>query len=365
MFGLLQDITARKQVEESLRESEQRYRIFFEGAESIKLIIDPSTGAIIDANQAAVRFYGYSLEQLQNKFLYDINILPKNQLLCMLEKVVADGKGHFYFKHRLSNHDIRDVEIHSSPIFIGGRDLIQSSIHDVTELRRLEQIKEDVERIIRHDLKTPLGGIINIITLMREDNLTNEQREILCLVAISGRKMLSQINSSLEMHKIETGTYRMTPKDCDPVLMARENADMLALGMGRDPGLVRIREQVPAGREQGLTLTTDPLLLDIVVMNLVRNALEANAPDEFVDVDLSVADGHLVLAITNPHPVPVQVRDCFFEKYATCDKVGGTGLGTYSAAIMTRTMGGRIAMDTSEQSGTTVTVRLPLDPPVR
>ena len=257
----------------------------------------------------------------------------------MLEKVVADGKGHFYFKHRLSNHDIRDVEIHSSPIFIGGRDLIQSSIHDVTELRRLEQIKEDVERIIRHDLKTPLGGIINIITLMREDNLTNEQREILCLVAISGRKMLSQINSSLELHKIEGGTYKLNLEPCDPIQVLQENADMLAMSLNVGRDLIQIRDR-GAVQEEAFSIRTDKMLLDIVVMNLLRNALEASDPDAPVFVDLSVERDALILAISNSRPVPVEIRERFFEKYATAGKKGGTGLGTYSAFIMTRAIGG-------------------------
>ena len=361
MFGLLQDITARKQVEESLRESEQRYRIFFEGAESIKLIIDPSTGAIIDANQAAVRFYGYSLEQLQNKFLYEINTLPNDQLLYILDKVVVDGEGHFYFKHRLSNHDIRDVEIHTSPISIGGRYLIQSSIHDVTELRRLEQIKEDVERIIRHDLKTPLGGIINILNLMREDNLTNEQREILSLVAISGRKMLSQINSSLELHKIEGGTYKLNLEPCNPIQVLQENADMLAMSLNVGRDLIQIRDR-GAVQEEAFSIRTDKMLLDIVVMNLLRNALEASDPDAPVFVDLSVERDALILAISNSRPVPVEIRERFFEKYATAGKKGGTGLGTYSAFIMTRAIGGTIDMETSDETGTKVTVRIPMSP---
>jgi len=232
---------------------------------------------------------------------------------------------------------------------------------DITEIRRLERIKEDVERIVRHDLRTPLGGIISLPLLIKGDNLTPEQRELLDLVAVTGRKILNQINMSLEIYMIETGTYRFAPIPCDPLQIVRENAEILSLSMGRDLSLIQIRTELPTGVE-GLTFPTDPLLLDIVVMNLLSNAVEASRKDEAVSVRISLdEDGReLVLAFSNSQPVPLKVRESFFEKYATAGKVGGTGLGTYSAAIMARAMGGEVDLATGEEIGTTVTVRLPL-----
>jgi signal transduction histidine kinase len=97
-------------------------------------------------------------------------------------------------------------------------------------------------------------------------------------------------------------------------------------------------------------------------MNLMKNAIEASDPESSVFVDMSVRKDELILIISNSRPVPIEVREKFFEKFATSGKKGGTGLGTYSAFIMTRAMGGTIDMETSDETGTKVTVRIPISP---
>jgi len=344
-----------------ITESEERYRSFFTSVEAVKLIVDPVTGAIKDANPAAVELYGYGQEQLQEMFLYDLDMLPKEELLNVLTKTIEQGKGHYCFRHRLASGDILDVEVYTSPVQFRGSQLAMYSIHDVTELRRLEQIKEDVERIVRHDLKAPLNGIINIPQLLLDDNnLTLEQRQMLSMIEASGKKMLRQVNSSLELYKIESGTYRPQALKCDPIKLVRDNIDILSKGMGIEPGLVIIREHAAMDGKNSIPFTTDGLLLDIILMNLLRNAVEASDEGAQVFVDLFEDSEEFTIAISNGRSVPVEIRETFFEKYTTAGKRGGTGLGTYSAALMTRAIGGKIEMETSNEAWTRVTVRIPM-----
>jgi len=63
--------------------------------------------------------------------------------------------------------------------------------------------------------------------------------------------------------------------------------------------------------------------------------------------------------VSNPTPVPTEIVPIFFEKYVTSGKRGGSGLGTYSARLMTECQGGEIRLDVAEDTGTTVSVRLP------
>lgn len=65
------------------------------------------------------------------------------------------------------------------------------------------------------------------------------------------------------------------------------------------------------------------------------------------------------VSIHNKGAVPEEIRDTFFDKYATAGKSGGTGLGTYSARLNAETLGGKISLDTSEENGTTITISFP------
>ena len=128
--------------------SQTRFRQMFEQNESIKLVINPDTGAIVDANPAAARFYGYSIETLQRMKISQINTLTPEEIQERMESVVAEEKSQFIFNHRLASGSIRQVEVHSSPLNIEGRNLLYSTIIDVTDKLRTEAaLRESDERI--------------------------------------------------------------------------------------------------------------------------------------------------------------------------------------------------------------------------
>ena len=122
----------------ALADNAQLYRNLFERNLSVKLFVDPETGAITEANAAACRFYGYSHEQLLAMRIDQINMTTPEQLARELDDARRERRGHFRFRHRLASGQIRDVEVYSGPVERDGRTLLYSIIHDVTERRRLE-----------------------------------------------------------------------------------------------------------------------------------------------------------------------------------------------------------------------------------
>ena len=151
--SVVRDITERKRAEDALRESEERYREMFEKNQAVQLLIEPESGAVIDANPAACEFYGYSLEEFKLKKISDINTLPQAEFESAKERIVSEQRNYFIFRHRLASGEVRDVEVHASPIQAKGRRLIYSIIHDITERRRAEERLRDSEEKFRAQYK--------------------------------------------------------------------------------------------------------------------------------------------------------------------------------------------------------------------
>jgi PAS domain S-box-containing protein len=160
----------RFQVEESLRESEYRFRSMFESNEGIMLLVEPDEGAIEDANPAAAVFYGYPRERLQAMRVEDLNALPPQQVKTQRQRALRGDQSYFVFPHRLAGGEVRTVEVHSSPIHLNGRLLLFSIIHDITERKLLENqildISEQERRRLGQDLHDSLGGQLTGVALM-------------------------------------------------------------------------------------------------------------------------------------------------------------------------------------------------------
>jgi diguanylate cyclase (GGDEF)-like protein/PAS domain S-box-containing protein len=128
-----------KRREDALRESETRYRQMFRNNQAVKLVIDPASGDIIDANPSACEFYGWSPAELKKKKIWEINVLTPDEIRAHMAQAQSQQRTFFVFKHRLASGEIRDVEVHSGPIEVGGRSLLYSIIHDITERRKTEK----------------------------------------------------------------------------------------------------------------------------------------------------------------------------------------------------------------------------------
>ncbi|XGI84103.1 PAS domain S-box protein [Halorutilales archaeon Cl-col2-1] len=142
------DISERKQIESELRRRERQFRAMFERHSAPMLLIEPDTGSIQEANQAAVEFYGYSDDELTSMGIQEINTLSPEQVEEERKKAERQDRNHFVFKHKLSDGEIRTVEVHSSPIEFEGDELLFSIIHDITERRRQEKVRKRFERAI-------------------------------------------------------------------------------------------------------------------------------------------------------------------------------------------------------------------------
>lgn len=217
------------------------------------------------------------------------------------------------------------------------------------------QLREDVERITQHDLKNPLGIIMGFSEMMKDDaGLPEDIRESAGYMTEAAYKMLDMINSSLDLYKMEKGTYLFQPEAVDIIkVINRVFLEMKSFAAACNVKLVLEKEG------QDFTAYAEELLCHSLIANLVRNAIEASSAADTVTTCVR-RENDVQISIHNPGMIPPEIQEHFFDKYATAGKQGGTGLGTYSAKLLAKTQKGRIDFVTSENDGTTLIVHLPL-----
>jgi CheY-like chemotaxis protein len=232
---------------------------------------------------------------------------------------------------------------------------------DYDGMMAMERLKEDVEHITRHDLKGPLAGVIGLVqSLVEAQNLTEDQRSQLRLVEETALQTLNMVNLSSELFKIETGRYTLEPQVIKIAPIIRRIAELSRKTFAVKNLTVAVAKPHGVEDDQLLALG-DPMLCYSLFQNLIKNACEA-APEGSA-VTITVYTGApMRITLDNKGVVPASIRDHFFEKFATAGKQGGTGLGTYSAKLLTEAQQGTIMMETSDEKGQTrITLTLPTE----
>lgn len=222
-----------------------------------------------------------------------------------------------------------------------------------TELARAMRVQEEVERIARHDLKTPLNSIAAIPELLRRHRQPDKDEEaLLAIVERSAKRVLRMVSLSLDLYRMEVGRYAFRPQALDlaaQVLAVTQDLAKEAEAKALDFRIAR--DDFP------LLVRGEETLCYSILANLLKNAVEAAPPGSPVRISLAAGDP-VRLRVHNEGAVPVPIRASFFEKYTTYGKSDGTGLGSYSARLMARVQGGELTMDSADDSGTTLTLEL-------
>lgn len=245
-----------------------------------------------------------------------------------------------------------------SPAWIMGRRLGLAAYH-AERSRALEEsarLREDVDRISRHDLRTPLAGIVGAARLMAQDQrLAPDQQAQVVAVRDAALRALEMVNLSLGLYRMEAGTYELRPEVVDLAGVTERVARDLA-ALTTSTGVTLHIEPAPGGA--AMLAWAEETLCYSILANLVRNAIEATPAGGEVRVTLQAGDPVRVL-VHNPTEIPQAMAGRIFQKYATAGKAGGTGLGTYSARLMARAQGGEVELASRTGAGTTLVVSLP------
>jgi PAS domain S-box-containing protein len=147
---LANEAIERKQAEEALRESEERYYAIFEQAADSIVLIDPETGALVEFNERAYKNLGYTRKQLEKHKISDFEAIESvEETLNHLKKVAKEGTETFETRHRTKSGEIRDVHISTKTISIHGKKFIQGIWRDISDIKRAQEALRESEEKYR------------------------------------------------------------------------------------------------------------------------------------------------------------------------------------------------------------------------
>jgi signal transduction histidine kinase len=230
----------------------------------------------------------------------------------------------------------------------------------ITDLQTANRLKSEFVSTMSHELRTPLHVILGFAEMAYDvDMETTQRRECLARIQDAGRDLLSMIESTLEIGRLETGRDEVRSDEISLPVLLEELHDTCA-SMPREPEVALLWcERVPPAR-----LVSDQRKLSIVLRNLVGNALKFTRRGHVgLTVRVRPAQVEFVVADTG---IGIRERDraAIFEMFRQADqsdsrRFGGTGLGLYIVRRYVEQLGGTIHLESTVGLGSTFTVKVP------
>ena len=404
--GSLQDITERKQAENALAASEERYRALFRDNPDAVYSLD-CKGNFVSANPANEYLSGRQISTLIGMNSLKL-IVPEHRRESIQSFLAARSGEPQNFEMAIRHLDGRRIEIGMTqlPIFVDGeivgvygiakditegkraeealRDLneslenrveqrteaLRTTVADLETLgRELEEAKVAAEAANRakseflanmsHEIRTPMNGVVGMTELLLDTELSDEQREFAGTVRSSGENLLHIINDILDFSKIEAGALRLEDINFDLRTEIEEVAYLLA-ERAHVKGL-----ELLSFVEPGVTtaLRGDPFRLRQVLTNLIGNAIKFTDEGEVsVYANLDSEDDTTVkvrFGVTDTGiGLDPEHRERLFQSFSQADtsttrRYGGTGLGLAISRQIVELMGGEIWVESEPGQGST------------
>jgi signal transduction histidine kinase len=294
-----------------------------------------------------------------------------------MQCVLTEQHNHFYCQHRLMNGQIRDVEVYSGPIFMCGKQLLYSIIHDITErklaeealqrsndqLRELNNQKNEFLGMAAHDLRNPIAVIQNaslVLSRYSSENLSEKQQEFLKKIHDTSKFMLELLNNLLDISKIESGKLELEITKNNYTDFVRKNIEFnrfFATEKDISIDLV-LSDAIPL-------VDFDKNKIEQVLNNLISNAIKYSHPNTMIRVEvLKVKDFVVTKVIDQGQGIQEdELSHVFkaFQKTSTKPTAGekSTGLGLAIVKKIVEGHQGEIGVESEVGKGSTFFFKLP------
>jgi len=247
-----------------------------------------------------------------------------------------------------------------APVVAAGRGAVLV-LHDITDLRRADQIRRDFVANVSHELRTPLTAIKGYAeALIDEPDDPEARQRFLEIIHRHSTRMERLVKDLLRLARLDAGQESVDLATCDVAALAN------SLVADFEPTTREKQQEVRiAVAPNATTLVVDPAKLHDILRNLVENAIHYTPDGGVIEVNADVRDGQYRLAIADTGPgIPAEDLSRVFERFYRVDKSrarpGGTGLGLAIVRNLVHVLGGEVHAGNRETGGAIFTITLPL-----
>ena len=375
---------------------EDRYRLLARNMTDV-IARHGRDGGVLFVSPAAQSLFGCGLADLHGQGLFGrVHVADRPAYLRALGDTAALGESKSVeFRVRCDSAELprvaagqfvwiemrcRPIEQPAADVGIYDRREVVAVLRDVTERKRQEQALEDArteaERAnaaksrflatMSHELRTPLNAIIGFSDMLKKESAlmidSSRRNEYAGLINDSGHHLLAVINGILDMSKIETDNFEITPEPFAPAQVVAGCCDLLTL-RANEAGVTL--ERIPSGELP--EMIADRRALNQILLNLLSNAIRFTDRGGKVTLSARAEAGHITFVVEDTgvgisDEDLARVGEPYFQARASYDRrYGGTGLGLSIVKGLVRLHGGEMEIRSRIGAGTRVSVSLPLD----
>jgi PAS domain S-box-containing protein len=389
LMGTHTDITARKQAEAALRESEERFRQIAESINSVFFIDSADLSQVLYISPAYEKIWGRtcdSVYQQPDSWLELVHPDDRAQVMATRVQRQQAEPTEVEFRIVRSNNAIRWIFFRSFPVFDEAGNLLrhvglaediserkqaeESILEALSKEKELNELKTRFVSMISHEFRTPLTTIQLAAELLEYYEPSpdakqfprwgNRQHQHFQQIHTAVQHMTQLLEEVLLIGKTESGKMQFQPKPID----LGEFCQRLVADLQLTAGSQHVITYVSCGNPRSVWL--DPKLLRQMLNNLLANAIKYSPQTREIRLELEYQPQKLVLRVRDMG-IGIPAADCdrvfeAFYRATNVDTIQGTGLGLAIVKKCVDLHSGQIAVNSATGAGTTFTVTLPLNP---
>jgi len=388
---IFRDISERVRAQQKLRESEERYRNIFDQAGDGVFIHDRG-GNIIDVNNQLCDMFGYRKEEFKQLNIMDIHPedsreLGKNELNKLIESGIIKFEAHFKRK----NNEVFFGDVSSSIISIGGKQYVQGILRDITDRKEAEwklneahcklkdmdinlekKVSERTERIhhllkqkdefinqLGHDLKNPLGPLLNLLPLLLKDERDEKKKEMINVMIRNTGYMKNLVVKTIELAKLNSPNTVFQFKNLNL-------SEMIDRVIESNQLLFQNKQIEISNRvKDDLIIYGDHLRIEELFTNLINNAVKYSYAGGKIQINATCSDQLITISIRDEGVGMTQhqidhVFDEFYKADGSRHDFDSSGLGMSICKRIVEKHKGQIwAESEGQDKGSTIYITIP------